>query len=183
MLKVPMKEPFVDQAALSDDESKRRSNSRVELYLMDCAGQTVFNQVEQNREHYENASYVVVVYDVASRESFDSAGKWLQAVRQQKGASGTPTPGVLVANKVDLRALPAGGAVITAKEGAAFAKSVGLHFVEASAEKGERVDEPFLFIANEVRACKLRNGPSKSRATPAVVGNGRTHRGRCRVRY
>ena len=34
------------------------SNARIEMYMMDCAGQSIFNQVEQNKEHYENASCV-----------------------------------------------------------------------------------------------------------------------------
>ena len=101
--------------------------------------------------------YVAVVYDVASRESFDSAGKWLHAVRSSRPGGGRPVPGVLIANKADLRQVPAGAsagtaprAVITTKEGEAFAAANNLAFFEVSAATGADVDEPFNFIANQV---------------------------------
>ena len=44
------------------------------------------------------------MYDVSNRESFQSVQKWLQHVRSVRPSTGGGAlPGVLVANKVDLR--------------------------------------------------------------------------------
>lgn len=44
-----------------------------------------------------------VVYDVSNRDSFESCGRWLQGVRAALPSAATPLPGVLVANKAELR--------------------------------------------------------------------------------
>ena len=121
-----------------------------ELYIHDCAGQNIFNQVGTNSRNFENASYVVVVYDVSSRESFQSCGRWLQSVRSMRPSSGPAIPGVLIANKSDLRQ---GGinsrAVVGPEEGKAFAAENAMEYFECSAKKGEGVEEPFQHIAND----------------------------------
>lgn len=132
------------------------TNARVEMYIMDCAGQSIFNQVEQNKEHYENASFVIVVYDIASRESFESVATKLHGVRGSRPTSSSrPVPGVLIANKVDLRENDASRGVISrgvvsTKEGQALAEANGLEFFETSAALGKEVDTPFHFIADQV---------------------------------
>jgi GTPase SAR1 family protein len=73
----------------------------VELFLLDCAGQSIFNKLDMNAAHYDNASFVAVVFDVANRESFQSCGRWLQAVRASRTAAST-MPGVLIAAKVSV---------------------------------------------------------------------------------
>ena len=48
-------------------------------------------QVEQNKEHYENASFVIVVYDIASRESFESVATKVKGNKRSaptRGAEG-----------------------------------------------------------------------------------------------
>ena len=96
------------------------SNAIVELYIYDCAGQSIFNQLEMNSKYvryffivcliyfhlwfyfllfslvivsnvssidgtngrtnvqYDNASAVVVVYDVAQRDTLQGVNKWVQ---------------------------------------------------------------------------------------------------------
>lgn len=53
--------------------------------------------------YYENAAFVCLVFDVSNRDSFESCGRWLQGVRAALPAASAPLPGVLIANKVDLR--------------------------------------------------------------------------------
>mmetsp|Transcript_40150 Transcript_40150/g.71465 ORF Transcript_40150/g.71465 Transcript_40150/m.71465 type:complete len:225 (-) Transcript_40150:189-863(-) len=124
------------------------SNAAVELYLFDCAGQSIFNQREVNTKMWENTAYVVVMYDVSNRESFRSCAKWLQGVRGARAS--TPIPGVLIANKADLRE---GGinsrADVTREEGEQFARDAGLAYFETSAAQGIQVDAPFEHIAKE----------------------------------
>ena len=127
------------------------TNATVELYLYDTAGQSIFNQRELAAQHWNNTAFVMVVYDVSNRESFQSVGKWLQAVRAVRPSAGYgPLPGVLVANKTDLRE---GGlssrAVVDASEGLALAQANGLEYFETSALTGRDVERPFNFVASQ----------------------------------
>lgn len=82
------------------------SNVVVELYLFDCAGQSVFNQREFGQTHvrtpqtdlqfieqiadegticclspqYKTASMTMVIFDVNNKESFKGCSKWYQDV-------------------------------------------------------------------------------------------------------
>lgn len=58
---------------------------------------------QQGAAYYENAAFVCLVFDVSSRDSFESCGRWLQGVRAALPAASAPLPGVLIANKADLR--------------------------------------------------------------------------------
>ncbi len=67
------------------------TNVVVELFIYDCAGQSIFNQLDLNskyvrffmitltkltRMQYDDASAVMVVYSVINRESLQSCGRW-----------------------------------------------------------------------------------------------------------
>ena len=100
---------------------------------------------QANNVHYDNASFLLLVYDVTSQASFESCGKWLQQVR--KGRSrGAAVPGVLVANKKDLA--QSGRRCVTKEKGVEFAEANGLAYFETSALEGEH-EEPFRHIAEE----------------------------------
>lgn len=109
----------------------------VELYLFDCAGQSIFNQIEANNAHYDKANYVMLVYDVTNAASFESCGKWLQMV-----ASGREeVPGVLVANKCDLTERRC----VSTSQGQQFAQARGLTYLETSAN--DAYEAPFKEMA------------------------------------
>tara|TARA_B110000971_G_C19884592_1_gene442354 strand:- start:83 stop:568 length:486 start_codon:yes stop_codon:yes gene_type:complete len=127
------------------------TNATVELYMFDCAGQSIFNQRQMAEKLWENGSYVIVVYDVSSRASFQSAAKWLSSVRAiRPNSGGGPLPGLLVANKIDLRE---GGinsrAEVDSQEGLNFAQNNKLEYFECSALTGRDVERPFNFIASQ----------------------------------
>jgi hypothetical protein len=70
------------------------TNVVVELYIYDCAGQSIFNQLDLNAKYvscsckfpvfffntnltqYEEASAVLVVYSVANRDTLQSCSRW-----------------------------------------------------------------------------------------------------------
>jgi GTPase SAR1 family protein len=126
---------------IPDPQTGTDSNASDELYLFDCAGQSIFNIRELSAKYWENTAFVMVVYDVSNRESFQSVTKWLQAVRSVRPNTGYgPMPGVLVANKVDLRS---GGinsrAVVDTNEGVQLAQQSGLECEwERGRERSER---------------------------------------------
>eukprot|EP00904_Undaria_pinnatifida_P010582 jgi/Undpi1/6654/HiC_scaffold_20.g09133.m1 len=124
----------------------------VELFLFDCPGQGVFNKLEQGAAYYDNAAFVCVVFDVSNRDSFESCGRWIQGVRAALPDANAPLPGVLIANKVDLRE---GGvnsrAVVDAQEGYRFAQQNGLDYFETSAASATGIDAPFHHMASSFR--------------------------------
>ena len=82
--------------------------------------------------------------------SFDHVNTWLSKVKSQRPQNAPPLPGVLVANKIDLRSdEPDAPTFVTTEEGATLAKNEGLDFFETSAAQQKDVDLPFLFIADQ----------------------------------
>lgn len=125
------------------------TNVIVELYIFDCAGQSIFNQLEANSKYYENASAVMVVYDISSLESLQTCGKWLMNVRQGQ-STGPRMLGCLIGNKCEFR----DGNIDTRAdvrkdEAEAIAKEVKLAYFETSAAQNINVDEPFKYIAEQ----------------------------------
>lgn len=71
------------------------TNYVVELFLYDCGGQSIFNQLDMNAKYvscppaysvtltvashvkYEDAAAVMVVYSISSRDSLQSSAKWM----------------------------------------------------------------------------------------------------------
>ena len=121
----------------------------VELYIFDCAGQSIFNQLEMNNKYYEVVSDVMVVYDVTSLESTQSCTKWLSGVRAMRPV-GPPLPGVLVGNKSEYRDGSVDSRCEVPKDDAQkMANELGLGYYEASAATNSGVEAPFQYIARE----------------------------------
>lgn len=119
------------------------TNTVVELYLFDCAGQSIFNQIEANNAHYDNANYVIIVYDVTNQASFESCGKWLQMVVKGNSRSDV-VPAILIANKCDL----VERRCVSADTGKAFAQAHGLRYFETSALEAD-YETPFKHVADD----------------------------------
>jgi GTPase SAR1 family protein len=129
------------------------TNIIVELYIFDCAGQSMFNQLGMNAKYYEDASAVMVIYDVSNHDSLKSCGKWLEGVKAaRKGSQGqsmsqpvqTPIIGALVGNKKDYRPEGMGPdraafpmrdsrAEVSREEAQRIGADLGLAFFETSA--------------------------------------------------
>jgi transport family protein 27 len=125
------------------------TNVMVELSIFDCAGQSIFNQVEMNNKYYEHASAVMVVYDVTSNESLQSCNRWITNVRSMRPV-GPPLPGVMVGNKCEFR----DGAVdarseVSKADAQRLAHDLGLGYFETSAANNSGVEDPFMYIARE----------------------------------
>jgi Ras family len=115
----------------------------------------MFNQLGMNAKYYEDASAVMVVYDVSNHDSLKSCGKWLEGVKAaRKGAQGqslsqpvqTPIIGAMVGNKRDYRfegtdsegsSVMQGDsrAEVTKEDAQRMSKDLGLAFFETSAVK------------------------------------------------
>ncbi|KAJ8575904.1 hypothetical protein ON010_g3308 [Phytophthora cinnamomi] len=125
------------------------TNVVVELYLFDCAGQSIFNQLDFGTVHYKGASMALVVFDVNNKESFKSCSKWYQDVRD--ASPNHNIPGVLLANKTDLRYNNRDA--ITTKEAEEFAErndlKIRADFAHAYLQQqNSGVEAPFAYIAD-----------------------------------
>jgi Ras-related protein Rab-1A len=115
----------------------------VKLQMWDTAGQDRFRDIV--RSYYRGASGIVLVYDIADRQSFDAIPQWMNDIQ------GSISGGVsysLVGNKSDLenkRAVPK-------DEAEHFARQFGIPFTETSAKDAIQVDEVFVQLASAMKA-------------------------------
>ena len=75
-----------------------KSYQRVELHLIDIAGQNIFKEI--TFELLGKANLIMLVYDVTNPDTFHLLRQWLEGIKQQN--PGRPLSGVVVANKIDL---------------------------------------------------------------------------------
>uniref|UniRef100_A0A8C5TUH7 DnaJ heat shock protein family (Hsp40) member C27 n=1 Tax=Malurus cyaneus samueli TaxID=2593467 RepID=A0A8C5TUH7_9PASS len=103
-------------------------------------------------EFYKDTQGVLLVYDVGSKESFDSLDSWLAGMKQELGPHGNMDNVVFVvcANKIDAGKLR----VVDESEGRLWAESRGFLYCETSAQSGEGIPEMFqLFYSALVDLC------------------------------
>ena len=116
-----------------------KTYQRVELHLIDIAGQNIFKEI--TFELLGKANLIMLVYDVTNPDTFHLLRQWLEGIKQQN--AGRPLQGVVVANKTDLENRVAVGPA----DGAAFAKSIGFDFFEVSTLQGKGIEEAFKCLA------------------------------------
>ena len=110
------------------------NNKIYRVQLWDTAGQENFRSIA--RAYYKNSVCACVVYDISSHESFENVQVWIDDCTKQTSKSVLL---VLIGNKSDLT----DQREVSYEEGAAFAKSHKMFFLEASAKTGNNVAEIF----------------------------------------
>ncbi len=113
------------------------NNSEVRVNFWDLSGHPEFFEIRN--EFYKDAQGCLLVYDVASRESFDECDVWL-AEATKYGVNLRDIPVTLCANKVDKKR------AVSEDEGKNFAQSRGLTYFEMSAASGQNVTEMFEYL-------------------------------------
>ncbi|XP_033728115.1 uncharacterized protein LOC117317413 [Pecten maximus] len=106
--------------------------------IWDTAGQERFRSLVPM--YLRDAKVAILVYDVTSRESFDSVSNWLKDLLN---SSPTTVKIALVGNKMDL----SDQREVSIETGKYFASQKNLAFVETSAKTGENVDRLFTMLA------------------------------------
>lgn len=108
----------------------------VKLSLWDTAGQERFHSLIPS--YIRNSAGAIVVFDVSNRESFVNTTRWVENVRQERGAD-SGIVFFLVANKIDLEK----ERVVTSEEGEAKAREIGAPYIEVSAKTGVNIKALF----------------------------------------
>ncbi|KAG9132535.1 hypothetical protein Leryth_008448 [Lithospermum erythrorhizon] len=99
----------------------------VRLQLWDTAGQERFRSLIPS--YIRDSSVAVIVFDVASRQTFLNTSKWIEEVRTERGSDVII---VLVGNKTDL----VEKRQVSIEEGEAKARDFNVMFIETSAKAG-----------------------------------------------
>ncbi|KAF2076020.1 hypothetical protein CYY_002680 [Polysphondylium violaceum] len=113
----------------------------VKLQIWDTAGQERFRSV--TRSYYRGSAGVVLVYDVASRESYNHITNWLSDARALACKDVTI---ILVGNKSDLTQ----EREVTFLEASRIAQENDLLFLETSALSGDNIEEIFYKCARSI---------------------------------
>ncbi len=104
------------------------------LSIWDTAGQEKFRKMYPR--YYKGAKYAILVYDITSRETFESITAWVEEIRKHVGE----IPIILVGNKIDLEAYRQ----VSNEEGLDMTQKLKLEgFYETSARTGLNVNEIF----------------------------------------
>jgi len=148
----------------------------VDLLLIECPGQSIFNQRDWNMKVCSRkCGAMVCAFDISSRKSFQNCTEWIRAF-QSEGQKVSPTPLddlilVLVGCKADLRDETEDECKdirchIQADEARKYAHDeFGAEYFECSAKNRDGVDAPFEFIATQIIRHHLDSKDSKDAAT------------------
>ncbi|KAH9939637.1 ras-domain-containing protein [Epithele typhae] len=144
---------FSDEQWLPEDESSATigvdfrvhkmevKGKKVKLSIWDTAGQERFRTITSS--YYRGAQGVILVYDVANKESFDALPKWFAELETYVSSAVVK---IIVGNKVDKEF----SRQVPASEGQAFATRMGALFVEASAKTAVGVADAFRDVVERI---------------------------------
>jgi len=119
-------------------------DTTVELHLFDTAGQDIYAEMIPN--FWEDATAVILVYDVTRVHTLEACANWYGRILQAIGKDSLP--GVLVANKMDLRER----IVVKRPEGQQMAQQLQMEFLETSAQDAQDAEQPFQAVAKLIKA-------------------------------
>ena len=119
------------------------------LQIWDLAGQPQYKEIRQ--AYYDNASGIIMVYDVNIPQTFTNLPKWITEFSINQSMDVRDVPIILVGNKIDLRGMP-GQALVPAMKGMEYAQILSewsnheVPYVETSALKGLNIRVPFKYL-------------------------------------
>ena len=106
----------------------------VKLQIWDTAGQERFRTITSM--YYRNAHGIIVVYDVADKQTFENVRCWMQEI-EKYAPDGVNK--LLLGNKCDLSSKK----VVPSDEAKELADSLGVQFTETSAKNAHNVEQAF----------------------------------------
>ncbi|CCM00219.1 uncharacterized protein FIBRA_02247 [Fibroporia radiculosa] len=144
---------FSDEQWLPEDEASATigvdfrvhkmevKGKKVKLSIWDTAGQERFRTITSS--YYRGAQGIILVYDVANRESFDALPRWYSELETYVSPSVVK---IIVGNKVDKEF----SRQVSHSEGQHFAERMNSLFFEASAKTSIGVREAFQEVVEKI---------------------------------
>ena len=126
-------------------------NKMIKLQIWDTAGQERFRTITSS--YYRGAQGIIVVYDVADKESYSNVKQWLHEIDRYASEN---VKKLLVGNKCDL----VDKRQVTYEEAVEEAAHMGTTFLETSAKNKLNVEEAFIAMAKEIKK-SLGEAPAK----------------------
>ena len=126
-------------------------NKMIKLQIWDTAGQERFRTITSS--YYRGAQGIIVVYDVADKESYSNVKQWLHEIDRYASEN---VKKLLVGNKCDL----VDKRQVTYEEAVEEAAEMGTTFLETSAKNKLNVEEAFIAMAKEIKK-SLGEAPAK----------------------
>ena len=123
------------------------------LFFYDTTGQERYKSLSVNL--IKSAHGVIIMYDITSKQSFNSVYDWIQNVKNVKGEN---FPMILVGNKKDKEK----ERLIAKEEGENIAKEYKIDFFEISNKQNINVQEAGLAITNKVIEKREKEGSEDS---------------------
>ncbi|TFK19241.1 ras-domain-containing protein [Coprinopsis marcescibilis] len=117
------------------------NGKRVKLSIWDTAGQERFRTITSS--YYRGAQGIILVYDVANRESFEALPRWYSELETYVNESVVK---ILVGNKVDKEF----SRQVSTTEGQTFAHKMNSLFIEASAKTAVGVNDVFAELVQKI---------------------------------
>jgi len=121
------------------------ADAQVELHLIDVAGSEIYKGARA--KFWEGSNVIVLVYDMANKQSFKSLAGWLDEYKKSLPAP-TRVWGVLLAAKGDMKDY----AEVPVADAEKFANEHDLAFFECCAASGKDLEAPFADIASKFHA-------------------------------
>ncbi|RQM14463.1 hypothetical protein DD237_004310 [Peronospora effusa] len=115
---------------------------KIKMTIWDTAGQERFRTLTSS--YYRGAQGIVLVYDVARRDTFENLDLWLQEVEVYSPAGGRDVVKLLVGNKIDKER------VVSRREAEDWARSKGMLFVESSAKTKIGIQQVFNEVVQKI---------------------------------
>ncbi|XP_074292788.1 ras-related protein RABA5a-like [Silene latifolia] len=140
----------------------------IKAQIWDTAGQERFRAVTS--AYYRGAVGALLVYDISSRQTFDSIGRWLHELHTHSDMNVVT---ILVGNKSDLRE----AREVPTAEGKALAETQGLFFIETSALDSSNVALAFQTVVKEIYnilSRKVMQSGELKKNDSSSLGDGRT---------
>jgi small GTP-binding protein len=110
------------------------------LKIWDTCGQERFRTLTKN--YYKNAEGIMLLFDIHSIDSFQHLNNWMKSLNEN--FNGSDIPLVVVASKCDLEQM------ITDNEIEDYSNKNNVKIYKSSAKDNIQVEEPFLYLANEI---------------------------------
>ena len=114
------------------------NDKKIKLDLWDTAGQERFKALSKN--YFKGANGFIFVFDITSRESFESVKKWINEAKSNSSVK--PYQMIISGNKSDME----DQREVSKEELHQLAEKHGAKGIETSAKSGENVEEMFVSL-------------------------------------